>query len=182
MLFTEIPQITIARYYICVSLRDLNDTLDRYTRNYSLILCPDFQRARVWTDEQRSRYVEWFLRGGMTGRDILFNCAGWQHDYEGPMVLVDGYHRITALRMFLRDELPAFGQMCSDFGPLHVRNALNFYVNDLATRREVLEWYLAVNDTGAPHSHSELGRVRALLAAEDVLPEPNPEYWDVEGE
>lgn len=36
-------------------------------------------------------------------------------------------------------------------------------VNDLKTKREVLEWYVQMNAGGTPHSPEEIERVRRLM-------------------
>lgn len=43
---------------------------------------------------------------------------------------------------------------------------LRFVVNELATRAEVLQWYIELNTGGTPHADAEIARVRSLLEAE----------------
>lgn len=40
-------------------------------------LNPDFQRGHVWNEQQQIKYIEHVLKGGHSGRDIYFNCPGW---------------------------------------------------------------------------------------------------------
>lgn len=58
----------------------------------------------------------------------------------------------------------AFGTKYSEFSdklPTEVSFSIN--INDLATREEVLRWYLQLNEGGTPHSPEELEKVRLLL-------------------
>jgi len=162
--FADIKQITYANYYVNVSWDYVEDMLDSYN-TYNLNLEPEFQRGPVWNDTQRSRYVEWILRGGRTGRDILFNCPGWMGDFKGPMLLVDGLQRLTAVRRFLNNEVKAFGYYRNEYqGTLRLhRHDFLFYVNDLNHYKDVLQWYLDINSGGVVHDDKEIARVRELL-------------------
>lgn len=137
----------------------------------ALDLEPDFQRAHVWNDEKRRRYVEFILRGGRSGKELLFNCVGWHQDYRGPFVIVDGKQRLEAARRFLRNELSIFGgNYFRDYtDPLRLTHSdFIVHVNNLETRAEVLQWYLEVNDGGVAHTKAELNRVRGLLEKETL--------------
>lgn len=47
-----------------------------------------------------------------------------------------------------------------------IRQGFKINVNNLLTRREVLQWYVEFNSGGTPHTTEELDRVRALLRKE----------------
>ena len=38
-----------------------------------------------------------------------------------------------------------------------------FHVNDLKTKKEVLQWYIEMNTGGTPHSQEEILRVKNML-------------------
>jgi hypothetical protein len=134
-------------------------------------LDPDFQRGRVWSDEQQIKFVETILRGGGTalGINILrFNCVGWQDDYKGPFVIVDGLQRLTSAIRFLKNEIPAFGYYYNEFeGRLPSYAEFIVQINNLKRRKDVLKWYLEINSNGMVHSEEELIRVQKLLENED---------------
>lgn len=136
-----------------------------------LCLRPDFQRGHVWTEEQRVRYVEYLLRGGSAGRDLLFNCRGWTRPTKGesgPYEIIDGLQRLTSVRMFLAGNLHAFGRPISMFTG-RMRYFLGFrWVMFELSRPEVLQLYIDLNAAGTPHAESEIARVRALLAVEQA--------------
>lgn len=168
--FMDIPRMSYASYQVNVSWNFLEKQLASYEEGWGLELNPDFQRGHVWTDEQRSAYCEWILRGGRSGKDIFFNCPGWSGGPgKGNMVCVDGLQRITAVRMFLRDEISVFGgSVRSDFedSPGMLIADFIFHVNDLPTRAEVLQWYIDLNSGGTVHKPAEIENVRELLAIE----------------
>ena len=131
---------------------------------------PDFQRGHVWTEQQQIAFIEYFLKGGKSGKVIYFNHPHWGRYQENDMnmVCVDGLQRLTAIRRFINDEIRAFGGLYSEFEdtPRMIKNGIKFNVNDLQTKAEVLQWYLDMNYTGTPHTEEELDRVRKLLEEE----------------
>lgn len=138
----------------------------------SFELEPDFQRGHVWTDSQRSLFIESLLRG-CAPKSILFNCPGWsmrcdrgdipEHTFQ----CVDGLQRLTAVRMFLANEICVFGELratdlCgSPFDPR--RYTLSAAIYEFSSRADLLNFYLDLNSGGTVHADSELRRVRELL-------------------
>lgn len=169
-LLRDIPQfIHGGSYAVHISWSYLRDHIRAHvSERPCLDLDPDFQRAHVWTEAQQIAYVEYCLRGGESGRDLWFNCAGWMRDSRGPYVIVDGKQRLEAVRRFLDDEIPAFGHQLSDYGDKlrPMEPAFIWHVNNLPTRAEVLEWYLQLNSGGTVHTPDELARVQELLRLE----------------
>ena len=180
--FREIPPFTKqSPYGVDVSWKYLEDHLQNY-EHYGLDMCPDFQRGHVWDEERQIKYVEFALRGGLTGRNIYFNCPNfsmWTRrdaTYQG-MKLVDGLQRITAARRFLNNEIPAFQTFYSEYEDSigTMEPSFKIHVNDLKTRAEVLQWYLEMNDGGVVHAPEEIARVRALLEKEKKRSKRIPE-------
>jgi len=164
--FKDVPQrIEFGNYKTDVSIKYLKDTMDDYVSDYNLDLNPNFQRGHVWTNEQRVKFVEFMLEGGKCS-PILFNHNNWMKFREGNsnnrFVIVDGLQRLTSLLMFVNDELEVFnGFKYSEFD--NVGFNVQVYVNDLKTEKEVLKWYLQVNEGGTPHTKEELDKVKRLL-------------------
>ena len=171
--YRSIPRFTDSgTYRVNIPWCELEKWLSRNQEEFEdrFEMDPDFQRSHVWTEVQQRRYVEYILREGQSSRIIYWNCVGWMRTFQGPMVLVDGKQRITAVLKFLNNELPIFdGHYRKDFkepdppfsGPDFV-----MHVNNLPTRAQVLQWYLDLNEGGTVHTESELSHVRELLAAE----------------
>jgi len=168
MKFTQIPQLTsVGSYQANMSLRYLNDTVNNWVNDLGLKLNPDFQRGHVWSEEQQISYMEFLLRGGKSARVIYFNHPGWQRGYKGEFVCVDGLQRLTACLKFINNELKVFGLYLSEFEdklPLDID--LLFNVNNLKTRKEVLQWYIEFNTGGTVHTEEEINRVKELLEKE----------------
>jgi hypothetical protein len=165
MKFSDIKRFTQAQYSVDVRWSQLIWTLDEWKKDYGLELNPDFQRGHVWDDDKRIKYVEFILKNGQGASDIMFNCKGWSsRDIPSNMVLVDGLQRITAAIMFLENKIPAFGYFFKEYEDdmrLYVR--FKFHVNDLETRKEVLQWYLDLNTGGVVHSDQEINKVKQML-------------------
>jgi hypothetical protein len=168
MNFDDIEMFPRQVYEVDVAWTSLERTLAHHIDDEQLDLSPDFQRGRVWTLDQRVAYVEYILRGGEGGKLLSFNRSGWLgNGPDGPYQIIDGLQRLTTARMFMRDEVPAFGRRLSAFGGrLRMHVGFKWRVYELPTRADVLRYYLAMNAGGTPHSAAEIARVRELLDAE----------------
>lgn len=136
MKFKDIKPFTSdGSYAVDHPLDYLDETIERYKTNYGFNMDADYQRGHVWTEQQQIAFVEYFFKGGKVN-PIYLNAANWMSAKfkTGPLELVDGKQRITALLKFLRNEIPVFGCYRKDF-----------------------------KDRGTPHSLEELERVRNLL-------------------
>jgi uncharacterized protein with ParB-like and HNH nuclease domain len=171
MKFSEIPQFTRHGSWECdFSLDHFAVEIGRMTTEDGLQLNPDFQRGHVWTEAQQIGYVEFLLKGGKTARVVYLNNPNWHNRADGykEFVCVDGLQRITAVTRFVNNEIPAFGHLFNEFEdtPRLMQNTMRINVNDLKTRREVLQWYIDFNSGGTVHTDDEINKVRALLEAE----------------
>ena len=169
MKFADIKPFTSwGHYQVDVSVRYLQNTLDDYVKDYNLDMNPDFQREHVWNETQQIRYLEFFFKGGRTGRDILFNCPNFTHgNPRGKMVLVDGKQRLEAFQRFFANEIVIFGGKLSEYTDKpDFTTTLRFFVNDLPTRMEVLQWYVDLNAGGTVHTTDEINRVRTMIGLE----------------
>lgn len=140
----------------------------------SFELVPDFQRGHVWTDAQRCAYVEALIRKSTSGR-VLFNCPGWvstpgEGDIpEQTFQCIDGLQRLTAVRMFMADEITVFdGLRATDlkgspFDPSRPSYCLQIGIYEFTRRKDLLQFYLRLNAGGTVHSAEEIARVRGLL-------------------
>lgn len=170
MTFREIPRFTPdGNYAVNMSMEFLIEQIDDWVQEDGLQLNPDFQRGHVWFQEQQEKYIEFVLRGGKSGKDIYFNDPNWrtakkQTGYND-FVCVDGLQRITAIKRFLNNEIKVFGQFYKDFNGRTDRtdHALVVHVNNLKTKKEVLQWYIEMNEGGTPHSKAEIDRVKRMM-------------------
>lgn len=113
--FRDIPPYTKSPpYTVNVGLGYLVAHYTMCVTEWGLDVSPDFQRAYVWTANQKVSFVEYFLRGGSSGVDIYTNCPTWNSmvpplDPKSWFVLVDGKQRLDALLGFLNNEFQVFG-------------------------------------------------------------------------
>lgn len=169
--FRDIPKFERPAYQCDQPWQDLERWIERHASisGSYMDMDPPYQRDHVWTEEQQVAFVEFCLRGGESGRDIYFNCSTWGTKYNTPVEIVDGKQRLTAVRLFMNDEIPAFGHTLSQYEDRLPQLSASFrvHVHKLQTRAAVIRWYIDLNYAGTPHSDEELERVRLLLEEED---------------
>ena len=168
--FKDIKLITKARYNINLEWEYFSNWAFRNRgENFITDLSPDYQRDHVWTIEQKSKYIEWILKGGMTGKDIYFNCPGWMSTYKGPLELVDGKQRVSAVLEFLDNKVKAFGYYLNEItyqgniNRLPTECYFDIYISNLSSRKEILQWYIDMNSGGTVHTSEEIARVNKML-------------------
>lgn len=171
----DIPRMTrTGSYEVDIPFTLLKTQIEGYEKEFGLDLQPDFQRGRVWPKDLSIKFVEYILRGGRANRTIYFNCPLWQRSLKKKsygMVIVDGYNRLTSCLDFMSGKLPVFGDNYShDFmdGFDYIDHCLRFNINDLDTKKEVLKFYLELNEGQISHSKEELDRVRLMLKEEEA--------------
>lgn len=168
MKWNEIPSFTECRLINPFSYGFLSyvDYIENEIEKYHLEMNPDFQRGHIWTEDQQSKYIEFMLRGGKTGRDFYFNWNQVTNEY----VCVDGLQRTTALQKFVHNELKVFGQYFDEFEfpKRKIEYATSkygcyVYQNNLKTKKEVLQWYVDMNAGSTPHTNGEIERVKKMI-------------------
>lgn len=168
--FSDIPQFTKeGSYQVNMPLTYYVKWVKENIAECGLQLNPDFQRGHVWTEKQQIAYIEFLLQGGRSGKAIYFNCPNWNLGCrEGDFVCVDGLQRTTAIMRFIDNEIPAFGTYYKDFEdkfPFEVDVLVN--INDLKTKKEVLKWYVEMNEGGTPHTEEEINKVKEMIKNEE---------------
>lgn len=164
MKYSEIPKFVEKGNWECEYPMELFvEAIEKFKAD-GLQLNPDFQRGHVWTEEQQVSYIEYLLQGGTTGRVVYFNNPS---GYSGDFVCVDGLQRITAVQRFVNNEIRVFGSYYADFeGTLKNVFMLRININNLRSRKQVLQWYIEMNSGGVVHTQEEIGRVKELLLME----------------
>lgn len=171
----DIPQFTDwGSYHVQYEWQYLIGKIEELIEEDNLELNPDFQRGYVWNEEQQIKYIEFCLKGGLSGRDFLFNNPNWMRVQKSTthndFVLVDGLQRLTAIQKFVTYNLKVFGDYkLSDFDNpklLLRRQRINIHINNLKSKKEVLQWYIDLNSGGTVHSVEEIERVKKLILEE----------------
>lgn len=145
--------------------------IEEEIRDESLQLNPKFQRGHVWTEEQQIAWLEYHLRGSRSGNTIYLNnpfCINVIGPKQGEYkdyVCVDGLQRITAVQKFIYNEIKVFGSYYKEFEDSLrlLPNMMILNVNNLKTRKEVLQWYIDMNSGGTPHDDNEIEKVKRMI-------------------
>lgn len=159
MRLVDIPQMSRASYRVDSQWKYLEDFLK--LEGTPVEMNPDYQRGYIWTPRQQTEYIEYRLKGGMSGWDIFWNCTTWNTSCNTPIEIVDGKQRVEAVRAFLRDEVPIFGRVLSEFSDHDVGLRMHLarfrmHVNDIQSRRGVIQWYIDMNTGGSIHTEADL--------------------------
>lgn len=137
---------------------------------FTLNLSPDFQRNLVWDNQRCIDFLEYFIKGGQSGRILYFNCPAWDsfndnEDHE--IVIVDGQQRLEAFRKFLDNEIKVFGYYFKEIEDTFELGWIRININNLKTKKEVLKWYLGINAGGVPHTKEDIEKVEKMLNKEN---------------
>lgn len=103
------------------------------------------------------------MKGGSTNNVLYFNHPGWMNSFKGEFVIVDGLQRLTAILEFLDNKFKVFSSLHSTDINMAGNWGVKFNINNLKTRREVLTWYLEINENATPHTTEEIMRVKELI-------------------
>ena len=81
-------------------------TLAEYTSKLDkgIFYRPEFQRNRVWTDKNKSRFIESLLFGYPITQVLLY-----KNPEKESYLIVDGYQRITTIYDFMKNNLKLSG-------------------------------------------------------------------------
>lgn len=166
--FEDIDRFPHCNYKIDVALDFLLDHIKFWEEDFVLELNPDFQRGHVWEYSQQVKYIEYILMKPQKGpsTSLIFNCTNWDCysniPEENIIQCVDGLQRITALTGFLKNNIPAYGRLLNDYEDQRYLKSVyvQFYVNSLPTRADVLKYYIQLNSGGTVHTSEEIERVK----------------------
>ncbi len=173
MKFRDIKQFPFASYRCNVPFTHVPNWIEDHIKANSLYnfeMNPEYQRGYVWTEKQKTAWLEYRLKGGFSGRDIFWNCPHWlfwkkrKDNTLYTMELVDGKQRIDSVLGFLNNEIKVFGLYRNEFeDDISVTTDLVFHVNNLVDRRDVVNWYLGMNTGGSIHTEKDLQPAYDLL-------------------
>ncbi len=176
MKFKDIPQFIETGSWEChYDLDRLVKTIEDWSNgidtDVKLEINPDFQRGYVWEEYQQIAFIESILKGGAkNARVIYLNNPNWikYHDrLYRDFVCVDGLQRYTAIKRFINNEIKVFGCYYNEFEDrLRMKHDMKININDLPTRKDVLQWYIEHNSGGTVHTEEEINRVKTLLEKE----------------
>jgi uncharacterized protein with ParB-like and HNH nuclease domain len=177
MKFRDIPQYIETGSWECnYSFDGLVKVIENWSNgidtDVKLEMNPDFQRGYVWVEQQQIAFIESMLRGGAkNARVIYLNNPNWMRNNDRPykdFVCVDGLQRYTAIKKFMNNEIKVFGYYYDEFeDKLRLRHDMRLNVNDLPTKKDVLQWYIEHNSGGTIHTEEEINKVKRMFEQED---------------
>lgn len=159
------------------SLRNILDMLD----DGHLELAPDFQRNRVWKEQQKSRLIESILL------QIPLPAFYFAEDADGMMRVVDGLQRLSTVREFVRpinkaaalrltalEYLELSGMRFEDIEAVHQRRIHNTqivaHVIDPTTPNPVkYDIFKRINTGGTPLNAQEVRHCMSAQRSRDFL-------------
>lgn len=164
-----IPQyhsVTATSYRIDLLIGIVRD----WQNKNQLDLMPDFQRGHVWTEEQKIKFIEFYLMGG-TVNPIYFNWSpNLDEKQYRDFVIVDGLQRLTAFMEFYDGKFKAHGYTYAEFEKFARDASVDFrwpwidaIMLEYPTKAEVLKFYYFLNSGGTPHSKEEIDRVHDMI-------------------
>jgi hypothetical protein len=126
---------------------------------YPLVLDPAYQRASVWTLEQRRNLIKSMLEGLPIGA-VFLNHRDWE-----TTIVVDGKQRIETISMFMDDAFAIPGAWFGFSNPSELRwselaaavqrvirnTIISTYETTFPTEKQELDLYLRINYGGTPH-------------------------------
>jgi hypothetical protein len=132
-----------------------------------LVLDPDYQRGYVWSDEDKSSLIESIFESRDIGSFILYKRP--PPDYR--LEVIDGKQRISAILDFYTSKFAYKGVY---YHQLSFKDRIHFErfaatwteINQVVSRKYLLQVFLHVNVTGVPQDKSHLSHVKSLLSKE----------------
>ena len=67
---------------------------------------------------------------------------------------------------FKSNDLKVFGLYCDEFegDPREVTTRILIRINDLQYEKDVLQWYIEMNEGGTPHTKEEIQKVKDMVS------------------
>jgi uncharacterized protein with ParB-like and HNH nuclease domain len=133
-----------------------------YVHHYEDFI-PKFQRDNdKWTKKMQISFVENFLMGYKSSIYLFFvgeeEFPKWK--------ILDGLQRLTALSLFISNELKVFGEYYYDDVKLNIDDIvqLELRMYRFKTEQEAVEFYISMNEN-ISHSRKDIKRAKDYLAS-----------------
>lgn len=145
-------------------------SITQWIRDGSLTLDPPFQRAAVWTEDQREAWICSIL-DGLPLPSLFINQPRWSNEgefSEGQMIVIDGRQRLEAILAFEDDRLTVRGQRFSQQPKLFLGKWAWLAVPTIFTRyqtmAECVDLYLRLLTAGTAHTPEDIEKAKAYRA------------------
>lgn len=133
---------------------------------------PDYQRGSVWDEEDREKLLDSIFAGREIGRFVFKQLPFIRANDDGNYYeIVDGKQRMLTLLAFYENRFPYKGVFYNDLSVLDKNWFMDASIgvaelDQNSTRAEVLEVFLALNESGKPVAKEVLDHARELLKGE----------------
>jgi hypothetical protein len=136
------------------------------------VLNPRFQRAAVWTGDQKVAWIESILLGfGLPSIFVnRFPSAVCPHrDYGWGEIVIDGQQRLRATAEFMEDKFRVRGELWSEQslpfqrGFTYTSGLCEVVYCAYETERECAELYLKLLQAGTAHTPAEIKKARDFV-------------------
>lgn len=176
-MFEEIIRpIATTNYSADYNIHRIKDVFQNFAKEYgSFEYNPDFQRGRVWSRDKKIAFIEAIAKGVIPKSllTITLNCPDYNDFWDGVgdlsgFCIIDGLQRVTALEEFYEGKFKIFGDRFSyhdfdsskfSFGRVYI----TMRIFSFCWKRDLLEYYIAINSGGVVHSEEEINRVQKML-------------------
>lgn len=146
--------------------QDIRSLIHKNFVYWGLDMNPRYQRDIVWTHEQKTELLDSIFNGLDIGKFVFIRLPyGKEYGYE----ILDGKQRLTTILEFYNDEWTYKGYYFSELSPMlrYKFEGLSISVaemgDDIATEKNVLEYFIKLNKTGTPMDRSHLEKVEKML-------------------
>ncbi len=130
---------------------------------------PDYQRGSVWNDEDKVKLLDSIFCGREIGR-FVFRAIPYKESLKKDCLyeVVDGKQRLMTLCKFYENRFPYKGRFYNELSAYDknwFKNAMTSVAElpENTTRKEILEVFIALNNTGHPVEETVLRRAMDLL-------------------
>lgn len=128
---------------------------------------PRYQRNIVWIHDQKIELLDSIFSGLDIGKFVFANIPYGKGDYG--YEILDGKQRLTTILEFCNDEWTYKEDYYSELSPMLKYNfeGLSLSVaemkDDVATEKNILEYFIRLNKTGTPMDRKHLEKVEKML-------------------
>lgn len=147
--------------------QSIDSLIHRFFAYWGLDMNPRYQREIVWTHDQKIELLDSIFSGLDIGKFVFINIPYGKGDYG--YEILDGKQRLSTILEFYNDEWTYKGYYYSELSPMlkYKFEGLSVSVaemrDDVATEKNILEYFIRLNKTGTPMDREHLQRVEKML-------------------
>jgi hypothetical protein len=154
-----------------LNYQNYNCCIEDIMEKFNNMKIPEWQRNYVWTDEQASRLIQSILLN-LPVSSLVINYIFDYNNKDNHLVLIDGLQRLTSIKRFVNNEFSLvgvkqelLGLTNKDIDLMKTIKWKTIPVIDpkLQTEREMIEFFITINESGTVMSKEHLDSVKKLV-------------------